>query len=124
VIKVYVSGPYTNGDKLENVNTAIDMADRLSTNGYIPFVPHLTHFWDLRRPRQYDFWLDYDLRWLRDCHALIRLPGVSKGADIEVVEAHSFSIPVFYSLEELIHALPPVFNPDDCPGPMTISELE
>jgi hypothetical protein len=124
VNKIYVSGPYTHGDKLVNVNAAIDMADQLVSNGYIPFVPHLTHFWDLRKPRKYDFWLDYDLKWLRDCDAVIRLPGTSKGADIEVAEAHSFGIPVFHSIEGLLLTLPPVSSLGEYLGPLSISEIE
>jgi hypothetical protein len=103
-IKVYVAGPYTQGDVAVNVRAAILAADRLMGLGFAPFVPHLTHFWHLVAPRPYEDWLDLDNQFLPHCDALLRLPGVSAGAEREVALAESLGIPVFHNLKKLAAA--------------------
>ena len=46
--------------------------------------------------------MDLDLVWLECCDCLLRLPGESKGADIEVKHALENNIKVFYSIDEII----------------------
>jgi hypothetical protein len=99
--RVYVSGPYTKGDVEQNVRNAIKTGNDLADMGIMPFVPHLTHYWHQQHHRSYEFWLDLDLAFLPRCHAVLRLPGFSKGADIEEDEAHRLRIPVFTSIERL-----------------------
>jgi 4-hydroxy-3-methylbut-2-en-1-yl diphosphate synthase IspG/GcpE len=53
-------------------------------------------------PQGYDTWLTLDIEWLSVCDCLLRLPGESKGADIEVEYAREHMIPVFYTIEQLI----------------------
>ena len=101
MIKVYVAGPYTNGDTAINVRTALEVANNLADCGFAPYVPHLTHFWHLIFPRPYEFWLDLDNTFLPSCNCLLRLPGASAGADKEVELAQRLKLPVFYSQEEL-----------------------
>ena len=55
-MKVYIAAPYTKGDVGANVKRVIDCADELCKLGYIPFVPHLTHFWHIISPKPVDFW--------------------------------------------------------------------
>lgn len=98
---VYVAGPYTNGDTEENIRVAIDAAEKLFALGYIPFVPHLNHYWHLQHPRSYEHWMQWCCVWLSKCDAVLRLEGESEGADDEVALAWEFGIPVFYSIEEL-----------------------
>jgi len=99
---VYLAGPYTLPDPVKNVNRAIDVADLLlNERVVIPHVPHLTHLWNERRPRQLQDWYDYDLVILARCDALLRLDGESKGADDEVQFAQEHHIPVFLSIGEL-----------------------
>jgi len=43
-----------------------------------------------------------DLEWLAKCDAVLRLPGESKGADIEKDYALSLGIPVFFSIDDLL----------------------
>jgi hypothetical protein len=74
----------------------------LSEYGFIPFIPHLSHFWDKICPRSYQFWCDYGLEWLAVCQAVLRLPGESPGADRECEWAQELGIPVFYNLRELL----------------------
>ena len=101
-IRVYVAGPYTFPDKVQNTRTAILAGNALLELGFVPFIPHLSHFWDLLCPQRYSTWLEYDLNWLKQCDAVLRLPGDSKGADEEVSEAILNGIPVFDSISDLV----------------------
>ena len=100
-MKVYIAGPYTKGDVAVNIHTAIDYASRLMEAGFVPYIPHLTHFWHLVAPRDYEDWLEYDLEWLKSCDCLLRIPGESNGADLEAEYASEHGIPVYTSLEKL-----------------------
>jgi hypothetical protein len=101
IVTVYIAGPYTNGDTERNVQGAIEVADHLFGLGYMPFVPHLSHYWHLHRPRSYEQWMQWCCVWLARCDAVLRLEGESKGADDEVALAAEFGLPVFHSIEEL-----------------------
>lgn len=98
---VYVAGPLT-GDQLVNIRLAIDAADSLRREGFIPFVPHLNGLWYFVYPNDYEEWLRMDLLWLEKCDAVLRLDGDSKGADREVKHAKERGIPVFYSMQDLM----------------------
>jgi hypothetical protein len=102
--KVYIAGPYSQGDVAVNVRQALVAAEAVATMGAVPFIPHLSHFWHLVFPRPYAFWLEYDRQFLPDCQVLLRLPGESSGADHEVRVAETLGIPVVHSLDTL-HAL-------------------
>lgn len=99
--KVYIAGPYTQGDVAQNVRKAFEIANQLADMGYAPFVPHSTHFWHMIFPRPYDFWLKLDAEFIPNCQALFRIPGPSNGADGEVRIAKSLNIPVFDDLTSL-----------------------
>lgn len=99
--KVYVAGPITKGDIEENVRKAIEAANELADLGFAPFVPHLNYYWDMHRPRPYEFWIALDNEYLPYCDAVLRLPGESKGADGEVLLANALMIPVFHDIESL-----------------------
>ncbi|MCK9592757.1 MAG: DUF4406 domain-containing protein [Methanoregula sp.] len=81
---VYVSGPYTQGDQMENVGKAIDAAEKLSRAGYAPVIPHLSALWQMKYPHDWGFWIDIDLAILAMCDFIYRIPGESEGADIEM----------------------------------------
>lgn len=100
-VKVYVAGPYSGGDVCINVKNAIDMGDRILEAGMHPFIPHLTHFWHMAHPHDYEIWIETDLVWLEVCDVMIRLPGESSGSDGEVRHAKGLNIPVFYNFEDL-----------------------
>ena len=91
---VYVAGPYTKPDPVENTHRIIEIADRLWDLGVVPVVPHLTLFWHFLKPRSYQEWLDYDLHIMARCDAVLRVPGESHGADGEVAEALARGQPV------------------------------
>jgi Domain of unknown function (DUF4406) len=101
IARVYIAGPYTNGDVAVNVRNAYVAANRLADLGFAPFVPHATHFWHILFPRPYEFWLDLDNQFLPLCEAVLRLPGQSEGASKEVKSAQELEIPVFTEIDDL-----------------------
>jgi hypothetical protein len=102
IARIYVAGPYTKGDVAVNVRNAYEAANRLADLGFAPFVPHATHFWHMLFPRSYEYWLDLDNQFLPCCEAVLRLPGVSSGADKEVQFAGTLGIPVFTEIDSLV----------------------
>ena len=101
-MKVFIAAPYTEGDVAMNVKRAIDAADMLLDAGYLPFVPHLTHFWHIISPKPYKVWTALDLEFLPLCDAVLRLSGDSDGADDEVALARKLGIPVYYKIMDLL----------------------
>ena len=99
-MRVYIAGPYTKGDRSKNVRNAMRAMDQLIAAGHEPLCPLLTHFQDLAFPRPWSDWMRIDLAWLPFAEAVVRLPGKSKGADIEVAEAERLGIPVFDNLRQ------------------------
>ena len=98
---VYVAGPYS-GDTEGNTARALDAAEPLFRAGLMPYVPHLSHFWEQRHSHHYEEWMDLDFAWLSKCDALLRLPGHSIGADREVAFARANKIPVFHDADALL----------------------
>lgn len=98
---IYISGPYTSGDVAVNVRSACLAGDAILEKGYIPIVPHLTHFWHCISPKSWETWIKIDTTLIPFCDAVLRLDGISDGADIEVACAKKIGIPVYYSLEEI-----------------------
>ena len=105
-MRVYIAGPYTNGDVGVNVHNAIRAADEVLELGHTPFVPHLTHFWHLLFPHPYETWTRIDNAWIPHCDVVLRLLGESKGADDEVELARTYDIPIIHSPRELAHIAP------------------
>lgn len=102
---VYVAGPYTHPDPVVNTRAAIDAAEVLLAAGYVAIVPHLSLFQHLVHPHDIDYWYDLDLRLMRRCDTMLRLPGPSLGADNEAAFAESIPIPVvFATAEEFVAA--------------------
>lgn len=117
-IRVYVAGPITKGDYLANVRLAIDAAQQLREVGLFPYIPHSTALWHLVYHRGYEDRMDQDFVWLEQCHALLRIPGDSSGADREVVHAGTKNIMVFYTVEAVIE-----WAKAGCPA-VVVSNLE
>lgn len=93
--RVYVAGPYTKPNANLNTKRAIEVGHKLALNGFAPFIPHLSHFWDILHPMPYEFWTEYDLQFLPACDFLVRIPGESSGADREAAYATHLEMPVF-----------------------------
>lgn len=111
--RVYVAGPYSQGDQALNVRAAVYAGRDLLNADYAPFVPHLTHFWHMLCPQPYEAWLELDRQWLLRCHGLLRLPGESKGAEMEMGWAADAGIPIFHKFEDLVARLPRTGLPCD-----------
>lgn len=91
---LYIAGPYTAGDTASNVAEAVRLADWLMDSELAwPLVPHLTHLWHLIAPRRYSDWIALDQALLERCDGLIRLPGVSTGADGETDWCDEHDVP-------------------------------
>lgn len=101
-LKVYVAGPYSKPDPCTNTNYALKIAQDLACKDFIPFVPHLYHFWKIVIPNSEEFFLELDMRWLESCDALLRIPGESFGADREIERARQLEIPVLFSVSSVI----------------------
>ena len=101
---VYIASPYSDGNRLINVMTSLQYAEDLVEWGLIPFTPLLYHYWDELHEHDWEFWLNQCLYWVGKCDAVLRLPGESKGADIEVEYAQHRGIPVFYDVGDLLDA--------------------
>lgn len=100
MLRVYIAGPYSQGNVNRNVREALDIGAKILCAGHTPFVPHLCHFWDVSHPMDYETWMRWDMAWLEQCDILLRLPGPSAGADREVARARELRKPVFEGLSE------------------------
>ena len=100
--RVYISSPYSQGSTTYNVRLAIEAANTLLLAGFAPFVPHLNFAWDLVYPHSYHTWLNWCVAWVPACDCLLRIPGLSRGADIEVELAKELGIPVYGTINELL----------------------
>lgn len=115
-VLVYVAGPISKGDLLDNVRRAHEAGMSLLKAGLSAIVPHGSCFWGHTvtpcgkglaaelspHGTTHADWLGVDLEIVRRCDAVLRLPGESKGADLEVGQALRLGLPVFFSVEEVI----------------------
>ena len=100
--KVYIASPYTIGDNFVNLQRQIDAGNALLDRSYIPISPLCNSvFYNMQKERTWEVWMEIDYKLIEDCDALLRLPGKSTGADLEVQHAQRLHIPVFESVEEL-----------------------
>jgi len=101
MIRVYIAGPITKGMWDENIGRGIEAYNRLLDLGFAPYLPHLNFFPALSKRRPFETWIKLDLEYLKCCDAVLRLPGESKGADIECAEAQKFGKSVFYDIDKI-----------------------
>ena len=69
--------------------------------GFAPFCPHLTYHVDPGEEIPHSTWMEIELPWVACSDAVLRLPGESVGAEIEVTHAERLGVPVFRSIAEL-----------------------
>lgn len=100
-MRIYIAGPFSLRDQMLNVRAALLAADELVARGHIPYVPHLNALWHLIQPHDDEYWMSLDACWLELCHAVLRLPGISLGADREVERAIALGLPVYRGLVEV-----------------------
>jgi len=114
---VYIAGPYsgralhgTSGYLVieHNILAAKHAMATLVKAGYGVFCPHMhsCHFEVITPEIEIDYWYELDLYYLNFCHALLRLPGPSSGADKEVEVAREKGLPIFNKIELLLRTLP------------------
>ena len=100
---VYLAAPYTVPEPVENLHQVIQMADELQATGLVTcLVPHTSMTWHLVAPKSVAHWYAHDLALLARCDALLRLPGLSAGADDEVRFAEDRDIKVFRHVDDLL----------------------
>lgn len=107
-VKVYVAGPYSADDPMQvefNVDKAMAAGAQLLRLGHIPFIPHLTHYFDLMSQEQgwgftYEDYIAWDDEWLRACDALLYL-GPSPGADRELQTALTLGLVTFRDIDDI-----------------------
>lgn len=92
---VYIAGPYTRPDPVENTHNTIRLAEQIEALGCDVVIPHLSLLWHIVSPAPLERWYERDLAVMRRCDAVVRLPGDSTGADAEVAEAITCGIPMF-----------------------------
>jgi len=108
MLKIYVAGPLSHGsysDTTRNIRAAIDYAESIFLLGGAPYLPHLTHFWNLFYLHAWEEWMELDRQYVLACDALFRVPGESKGADLEVGWAKEAGKPVYHRMEEVEYAI-------------------
>ncbi len=116
---VYIAGPISKGDIAHNITQANEAYKRLAQEGFAPINPMWSCFSgqvhiSATGGRPYAFatvdglglthqeWLAIDVEIVSRCDALLRLPGESKGADLEVTHALTRGVPVFWCVEDLL----------------------
>ena len=103
--RIFISSPYEIGNQAENVKRQMDAAHELIEAGFAPYWPLHSHFLHMVYAKEHTTWLEIDKTFLLTCDAVLRLPGISKGADIETAFADQNGIPVFYDLNKLLYEL-------------------
>lgn len=126
--RVYIAAPLSNGDVEQNVRNACRAATQLIKCGYAPLCPHLTAY--MQGPTasvsagfDHPTWMEVDLPWVKVSDAVLRLPGVSNGADQEVEFAKANGVPVFESIVDLdAHFKEKWVHPMDRPAGSAVKE--
>ena len=112
--RVYVAGPYSANniiDCLENMRKGMRAGVEVFLAGYAPWVPgHDFHHQLMFRDGEslsVDDYYEMSMAWLVVSDAVLVLPGwlKSKGTMAELDKASRLGIPIFHSLEDLIHGL-------------------
>ena len=100
--KIYIASPYTLGDIGANIKAQMDATEELYKLGFAVYAPvvHM-HFQHIAYQHDWNFWMSQCYEWLEVCDAVLRLKGVSEGADLEMKYAESKGIPVFRSIVDL-----------------------
>jgi hypothetical protein len=107
--RIYIAGPYCPvGGSLHdaartanrNVQRAIEIFHKLKAMGYVPFVPHLSHYLHIEGGEDYgDFWLDFDLlimeRWAEAVFMMKGWHG-SRGSRLEHKRARRLNLEIIY----------------------------
>ena len=113
-LRVYISGPYSSNPE-ENTKIACGYWQILWEMGYAPQCPHWSHIQTRVSDLPHSKWLEYDCSWISANDVVLRIPGESDGAEIEVAYANLIKVPVVHSLGELNEQFPAVEVYDGAP---------
>ena len=105
---IYIAGPYCGADWAAtdaNVQRALEAGIEVHKKGHTPFVPHLSHYLDLKAKAKgisigYEEWMAHCFNWLSGCDALLYL-GSSPGADRELQWAREMGLEIYETLEQI-----------------------
>ncbi len=110
--RCYIAGPISKGNLGLNIQQARDAFMALARADLAPMAPQLHCYLDAHFGMAllsinpgglgHAVWLQIDLPWVAVSDCVLRLPGESVGADMEVAEADRLGIPVFHSIEEVV----------------------
>lgn len=108
MLKVFIAGPYSapsHWQREMHVHAACEAAKVLIDEGFLPYVPHLSHYIDccyddLEKP-SYEVWMAQTLAWVSACDILLII-AASPGANREAERAESLGIPVARSIDEVL----------------------
>jgi hypothetical protein len=96
---VYIACPYSLGDKQANLRESMRVWNALRREGYCPINPLWSHLQstEFGAPESltWEEWLEYDATIIARADAVLRLPGESRGADLECAWARAIGLPVF-----------------------------
>lgn len=101
---IYLAGPITNGGEKYNwaaIRHAEEVAVTLEARGYAVHCPQSSARWPGADTIPWQSWVESGKAWVKVCDAVLRLPGESMGADLEVDYADAKGIPVVGSIEDL-----------------------
>lgn len=96
---IYIAGPYSSGQEA-GLRQAIEAFNKLADAGWSPFCPHLSFLPALHKERSWEEWMELCWPWVLRAEALVRLPGESEGADMEVSWARDVGKTIFDSVED------------------------
>lgn len=103
---IYLAGPMALGNMADNIGQAWAAAERLRDAGFTPITPQDNFFGSIvGKRRSHAEWLDIDKPLVLASTAVLRLPGESKGADMEVVWAMEARIPIYETYDDGIERL-------------------
>lgn len=94
MLRVYISHPITKGDGCDNFYECCKAQQKLMDAGFAVLNPGLSMMHPNAKNIHWQTWIDSDLKWVEVSDVVIRLPGESKGADIETAHAREKGIPV------------------------------
>lgn len=102
-LRVYLAGPVTSCEAVDvprELGSAARLFGELLARGYAPYAPQLNWFAAFASPAAagvgQDGWMRLCYAWLGQSDVLVRLPGESRGADLEVAFANRAGIPVVH----------------------------
>lgn len=101
--RLYISGPITKGDGPWNFYQACSTQRDTMRDGFAVLNPMLSMMYPSSHQISWQSWIDSDLEWIAVADAIYRLPGESRGADIETGFAGQLGIPVFTDYDSLLN---------------------